>query len=65
MLDCVSNSVCCYSDTAVLSNSSLNSRELSEERSFKSENVDSDIDMDEFKEEANSSTAQESPSSGE
>lgn len=65
LVDCVPNSVCSYSDTAACT-SSLNCREVSEERSLKSDTAESDIDMDEFKEEAvSSSTARESPSSGE
>lgn len=63
MLDCVPNGVCSYSDTAACASS--HSREVSEERSVKSDTAGSDIDMDEFREEVSSSTARESPSSGE
>lgn len=59
MLDCVPNGAYSFSDTAACA-SSL-SREVSEERSPKSDTAGSDIDMDEFREEV--SSTRESPSS--
>lgn len=63
MLDCVQNSVCSFNDSVACTSSY--SVEVSEEKSVKSEPFESDIDMEEFREEVSSSTTRESPSSGE